>query len=439
MAGQSRTLKLSILADVDQLKKSLQTANGDVEQSSSRLGDFSKKAGLAFAVAGAAAAAYAGKLLIDGVKAAIEDEAAQVRLATSLQNTTGATNAQIAAVEAQILKTSLLTGKTDDELRPSLDRLVRSTKSITEAQKLQALALDISAGSGKSLEAVSNALAKGFEGNTTALGKLGVGISAAELKSMSFEQVQAKLAATFEGQSSKQADTFAGKMERLKVAFAEGKETVGAFVLDAITPLINTVVNTVIPAISTFINSIGGKEGLKGTFDAVFTGIKNFVLPIIQGLKVAFDQVKATIMENADSFETLFKFLSKYVAPFFGGYFKLVIQGFGTALSIVLTVLARIIDAFEKVIELGKKVGDIFKGIFGNNSVGSSSLNVGTFGTSSGNNPRIIGAGQTVNITVNGAIDPIGTARQIAQILSREATTSGTFTNLGVSKVVSFT
>jgi len=62
------------------------------------------------------------------------------------------------AVEAQILKTSLLTGKTDDELRPSFERLVRSTKDVEEAQKLQALALDISAGSGKSLEAVSNAL-----------------------------------------------------------------------------------------------------------------------------------------------------------------------------------------------------------------------------------------------------------------------------------------
>jgi len=438
MAGIPK-VKITFDADFEDLKKGIKGGQAEIETFGSRVGDFGKKAGMAFALAGAAAAAYAGKLLIDGVKSAIADEAAQTRLATALQNVTGATTAQVAAVEAQILKTSLLTGKTDDELRPSLDRLVRSTKSITEAQKLQALALDISAGSGKSLEAVSNALAKGYEGNTTALAKLGVGISAAELKSMSFEQVQAKLAATFEGQSSKQADTFAGKMERLKVAFDEGKETVGAFVLDAITPLINTVVNTVIPAISSFINSIGGQEGLKGTFDAVFTGIKNFVLPIIQGLKAAFDQVKATIMENADSFETLFKFLSKYVAPFFGGYFKLVIQGFGAALSIVLNVLAGIIDAFIKVIDLAKKVKDAIGGFFGGNSVGSANVNLGTFGTSSGNNPRIIGAGQTVNITVNGAVDPIGTARQIAQILSREATTSGTFTNLGVSKVVSFT
>ena len=78
MAGQSRTLKLSILADVDQLKKSLAQANGDVDNSSSKMGEFSKKAGLAFAAAGAAAGAYAVKLAVDGVKAAIEDEAAQI-------------------------------------------------------------------------------------------------------------------------------------------------------------------------------------------------------------------------------------------------------------------------------------------------------------------------------------------------------------------------
>ena len=84
MAGQSRTLKLSILADVDQLKKSLNTGSNEVESFGSKIGDFGKKAGLAFAAAGVAAAAYAGKLLIDGVKSAIADEAAQAALATIL-------------------------------------------------------------------------------------------------------------------------------------------------------------------------------------------------------------------------------------------------------------------------------------------------------------------------------------------------------------------
>ena len=92
MAGQSRTLKLSILADVDQLKKSLAQANGDVDNSSTKMGEFSKKAGMAFAAAGAAAGAYAVKLAVDGVKAAIEDEAAQISLATSFKNSCCETN-----------------------------------------------------------------------------------------------------------------------------------------------------------------------------------------------------------------------------------------------------------------------------------------------------------------------------------------------------------
>jgi hypothetical protein len=223
MAVGSRTLKLSILGDVDQLKKSLNTGTKDVQTFGSKLGDFSKKAGLAFAAAGAAAAAYAVKIGVDGVKAAIADEAAQSRLATTLRNVVSASNNQIVAIERQILKSSLLTGVTDDELRPSFDRLVRSTKDVEEAAKLQALALDISAGSGKSLEAVTNALAKSAEGQNTALGKLGVGIAAADLKTMSFEQITAKLSETFKNQASVQADTFQGKMARLSVVFDEGK------------------------------------------------------------------------------------------------------------------------------------------------------------------------------------------------------------------------
>ena len=160
MAGQSRTLKLSILADVDQLKKSLASANGDVEDSSSKLGEFSKKAGLAFAAAAAAAGAYAIKLAVDGVKAAIEDEAAQVRLATALKNATGATDDMIKSVEQQILKQSLATGVADEKLRPALSRLALSTNDVTKAQDLLTLALDISQATGKGLDAVAYALGK---------------------------------------------------------------------------------------------------------------------------------------------------------------------------------------------------------------------------------------------------------------------------------------
>ncbi len=122
MAG-SRTLKLSILADIDNLKKNLGQADNEIQGFGGKLEKFGKVAAAAFAAAAAAAAAYAGKLAIDGVKAAIADEAAQNRLANALKNVTGATNEQIAAVEKQIEKMSVSFGIADEQLRPSFQRL----------------------------------------------------------------------------------------------------------------------------------------------------------------------------------------------------------------------------------------------------------------------------------------------------------------------------
>ena len=283
MAGDgSRTLKLSILADVDNLKKGLTQAGDDTDSFGSKLGSFGAKAGAAFAVAGAAALAYAGVLLVDGVKSAIEDEAAQAKLATTLTNVTGATDAQIAATESWITTQGLSLGITDDELRPALERLTRATGDVGEAQKLASLAFDISAGTGKSLEAVSNALGKAVEGNTTSLGKLGIGISAADLKSMSLEEITAKLAETFGGQATEKAETFAGKMDRLKLAFDEGKETVGSFVLDALTPLVTTLVSNVIPALTTVGSNIG--TTLQPIFKNISTFITESVIPVFTDL-----------------------------------------------------------------------------------------------------------------------------------------------------------
>jgi len=370
MAAQSRTLKLSILADVDQLKKSLAKADDNVKSSATKIGDFSKKVGLAFAAAGVAAGAYAVKLAVDGVKSAIEDEAAQARLATTLENVTGATDAQIAAIEQQILKTSLLTGKTDDELRPSFDRLVRSTKNVEEAARLQALALDISAGSGKSLEAVTNALAKASEGQNTALGKLGVGISAADLKTMSFEQITAKLGDTFKNQASIQADTFAGKMARLNVAFDEGKETVGSFILDAITPLVSGFVNKVVPAIQDVAAEIGPKltpifrvlgdyftNVLVPAFSALYDFIKDYIvpilnvtlIPIIKAVFSAFNQISDALVDNKDKLEPLQSafmafagFIRDVIAPIIGSF----VSG---SIGIIADVISGLIDVAAAV------------------------------------------------------------------------------------------
>jgi phage terminase small subunit len=452
MASDSRTLKLAILGEVKDLSASLNKGSNEVSSFGDKIGKFGKAAGLACAAAGAAAVAYAGKLAIDGVKAAIEDEAAQIRLATSLKNVTGATDAQIKATEDYILKTSLAKGVTDDELRPSLDRLVKATKDVEAAQKLQTIAIDVAAGSGKSLEAVTNAMARAAEGNTASLGRLGIGLSKAELASMSMEEITAKLAKTFEGQASKQAETFQGKMDRLKIAFDEGKETVGVFILDAITPMIDFIVQKVVPGVQMFIDSIGGEKGISKALNGFVTAAKSIFIPVFQGIKSAFDNIKGAVSDNKEEFQALLEFIQKYVAPFLGGVFKLAIQGIGTAIATVVDVVGALIRGFQTLISLGSKIGGAIGGMFGGGRaaggpvVGGTTYLVGEQGpelftpSGSGNiipNGALGGGGSNViNITVNGAIDPISTARQITQILNREATLSGTFNKVGASLLV---
>jgi phage-related protein len=318
MVAQSRTLKLSILADVDQLKKSLNSANADVEGSSNKLGEFSKKAGVAFAAAAAAAGAYAVKLAVDGVKAAIEDEAAQIRLATSLKNATGATNDMIASVEKQILKTSLATGVADDKLRPALSRLALSTGDVTKAQDLLSLALDISQATGKGLDSVANSLGKAYDGNTAALGKLGIGLSAAELKTMSFTEVQGKLSDLFGGAAAANSKTFAGRLEILKVTFDEAKESIGARLLPIIQQLVEFIVNKVVPALGRF---------------------ADFFKPITDAIK-----------DNKEEFTTFINFIQKYVVPVLvnvlGGAFKVV----GEIAGGIINVIGVVIGALNSLI-----------------------------------------------------------------------------------------
>jgi len=263
MAAGSRTLKLSILADIDDLKKNLNAGQGEVQGFGDKVSDFGKKAGLAFAAAGAAAVVYAGKLAIDGVKAAIEDEAAQLKLANALKASTGATEDQIASVEAQILKMSLATGTADDKLRPALQRLTLSTNDITKAQDLLSLALDISTSTGKPLEAVANSLGKAYDGNTAALGKLGLGLSAAELKTMTFDQVTQSLTKTFGGAAAANAETYAGKIARIKVGFDEAKESLGTALLPTLGKLTDFINDVIVPAFSSLIAGLSGDQGVK--------------------------------------------------------------------------------------------------------------------------------------------------------------------------------
>ena len=276
MATGNRTLKLSILADVDDLKKKLGDADKAVESNSSKISEFGKKAAAAFAVAAAAAVAYGTKLAIDGVKAAIEDEQAQLRLANALRTATGATEGQIKATEDFILQTSLATGVADDQLRPAMQRLAVSTKDTGEAQRLLSLALDISKGKGIELETVANALGRAQDGNTTALGRLGLGLSKAELATLSFTEVQQRLSDLYGGAAAANAETFQGKIDRLKVGFDEAKESLGVALLPQVEKFITFLNDTGIPTLNAFIAGLTGDEGLSAGLAETQRGAESF-------------------------------------------------------------------------------------------------------------------------------------------------------------------
>lgn len=264
-----RTLKLQLLADTAQFQTGLNKAQDDTQNFSNKVGGFVAGAAKAFLALGAAVGTAAFAIGVSSVKAAIEDEKAQKSLETTLKNVTKASANQVKGVEDYITKTSLALGVTDDKLRPSLDRLVRSTQDVTKAQKLQGLALDIAAGTGKDLQAVSDALGKAYDGNFTALKKLGVPLDESIIKSKDFNKVTEILSATFKDQATVQAETFAGKMDRIKIAVSEARESLGAALLPILEKIAAFVNEEVVPAIQGLVDGLTGQKSIRqATLDA---------------------------------------------------------------------------------------------------------------------------------------------------------------------------
>ena len=282
MAEKSRTLKLSILGDVDNLTKGLSKASKDTQSFSGNINNIAKKATLAF---GAAAAAI-GVFATAAIKNALADEAAQRKLAETLRVSTGATLEQTRAVEGWISKTSVAIGVTDDELRPSLARLARSTNDVTEAQDLLNLALDISAATGKPLETVSNALGKAYDGNAASLGRLGLGLDANILKSKDTDAIMNTLKRTFGTFAENEAETTAKKFERIQIATDEAKEAIGAALLPIVERLATFILTTLVPNMNAF---IAGLTGAKNESGAATRGAFGFGEEVKKVAKIVYD------------------------------------------------------------------------------------------------------------------------------------------------------
>ena len=303
MSNRSRIYQLNILADTRGLNEGLDKAKKQVNDSQTAMSQAFDKAKVALLAATAAAGAYAIKLAVDGVKAAIEDTAAQERLANALRNTTAASDAQIRSVEDQILKLSLATGVADDQLRPAFQRLATATGDLGQSQSLLNLALDISAATGKSVESVTNALGRAYEGSTTALTRLGVGLSAAEIETLGLEGAIGQLSQTFGGAAAVQAETLEGQIQRLKVSFDETKESIGAALLPILTDLFTEFADFAIPAAEKFAD-VFQNDLVPYLQNQVFPAFGDLI-DSLQGIGDAFNGVSADTEDANILFEAL--------------------------------------------------------------------------------------------------------------------------------------
>lgn len=307
MALAGKTLNVYLSADVSKLKAGLNSADRSLSGFSKNL---SSMVGPALIGATAAAGAFAVAIGVEGVKAAMADEVAMTKLNGTLENL--GFDAVTEDVQAFIDKTAYASGVSDDQLRPSLNRLLLATNDVSTAQNGLTLALDIAAGTGKSVEQVSNALGKAYEGNVGALAKLGVGMDSATLKSMSMSDITTALSTKFEGQAADAADTYQGKLNRLTVAVDEAKETIGYALLNALDDVAA---------------SMGGVDGLQGIIDETARGFAFLIEDVATLTRLFGDLSPETDNANKSFFETS-TFLAKLstiipvVGTYLGTYFN---------------------------------------------------------------------------------------------------------------------
>jgi len=415
MASDNRTLKLSILADVDELKKGLASANKEVESTADKIGEFGKKAALAFAAVGAAVGAFA----VSAVKAAAEDEKARKSLEQTIRSNTKATEEQIAGLDDYISKQSIATATTDDVLRPAFARLVRSTSDVTKAQELLSLAQEISTATGKPLETVANALGKSFDGQNTALGKLGLGIDAATLKTKSHDEIMQILKGTYNGFIANEATNAEFKFKQLTIALDETKEKIGVALLPIVKELADYLLATVVPNVQALAAGLTGDDSVTaGITDATEGAYKfgeqlkstlSFIISIKDELFVLGGIIATVFVANkivafVSAIMTLVTAMKALRTAAAGAAIATAFATGGTSVALAAAALAGIAATYG----LSQLAG-------GSDlpSVPSAPLPNGGYTTGQG----------VTNITVN-AIDGEGAARAVANVLNQSAARS---------------
>ena len=391
----SLVLNVEILGEFKKLTAATQGANKQLSGLQGTASKISRNIGRAFATIGVGLSfAFITRELKEASQAAVEDAKSQGLLATALKNTTGANNAQIASVEKSISEMSRQASIADDDLRPAFAKLARATGDVEKSTSLMSLALDIAAGTGKSLDAVTTALGRavGPDGTTGALERLVPAIKGAS-------DPMGELERLFAGSAEKAANL--DPYQRLQVVLGEISESVGTTLL----PLLEKFASwflTVVPGIQAFFKSI--TEALDSP-------------PV----RKAFGSLEAALAQLGASLAKLFGISTTPAANGFISFF--------TVLAGVLETIVRTVDILVSGFKNAFPVFSTFSNLV--NGIASSLISISGYTppalpsipSSPTNGPNIT-SNPRQNVTININKGNV-TAKEIADAVNKGAKATG--------------
>ena len=440
--GKPAILKVDIISDF---------VDKGISDAETGLGKLNKAAlGASTAIVGGLVAAGASF-----AKMAIEDAAGAERMALSLRNTAGATDAQVAATEEWITAQGKALGVADDQLRPAMESLALATGDVAKAQDLAALAMDVAAASGTDVETSADAIAKAYAGQGTALGKLLPGMDRGVLKAGDFAAIQTELATITGGAAASAAGTAAGQYQTLQLALSEAAESIGAALLPIIQSLMPYLQKMAdwVGQNTKLITKIAVAIGIAATaYLAINAAIKvyNTVMALSKVGTIAYNVVMgafrvalivATAAQwllnaalTANPIGLVIAAIALLIGAFVLAYnkcepFQKIIDAIWKVIkTYVITYFDLLTAAIGKVVDMIKTAWDWIKKLIdkftsfsppswlpGGNSAMAVTFTAAGTTASAGTHS---GAAPAIHVTVNGALDPESVARQIRRILS---------------------
>ena len=374
----SRTLKLSLLADVAGLSKGLTQGSNEVQGFGGKVADFGKKAAVAFAAAAVAATAFAVKFGKDAIVAGEAAATANARI-EQINKSMGLFGESTAQVSESLIKyaeqTARLTGVDTNSIKATQAKLLTFKELAATAGELGGnferttkAAIDLGAAGFGTAEMNAVALGKALNDpikGISALTRNGITFTESEkerikvlVESNKVGEAQNMILQAIETQVGGTAEATANPTDRMKVGFTQVQERIGlallpvldkftAFMLDKLFPAFEEYVAPAVQRLVDLFSSDSG--GLGGSFNQIVAVVKSYVMPIFRGAVDIFNDVKSAIGSNIDSFKEFFDVV-KYIAPVIGKVIGGALSVVGEIAKVVITIIAQVMGAIKPLL-----------------------------------------------------------------------------------------